>query len=134
MENKTLSRLIALYIRMGTEEGGLEYLHKGITPSSKTGDFSDVKVVTPYGEIAWNDLSRISDKEMRELMLGIENKIESALISIEKHNSEKGKEKTESFLKKELWEGGGATWDLPKNLWDTHPNNPSILENLKNKK
>ncbi|WP_417197737.1 hypothetical protein [Bizionia sp.] len=38
--------------------------HKGTVPQSKTGDYSDVKVVTPYGEIAWNELSRISDDEM----------------------------------------------------------------------
>jgi hypothetical protein len=29
----------------------LETLHAGITPSSAAGDFSDVKAVTPYGEI-----------------------------------------------------------------------------------
>lgn len=45
----------------------LENLHTGITPSSKTGDFTDVKVVTPYGEIPWNELSRISDSEMGPL-------------------------------------------------------------------
>ena len=31
----------------------LEDLHSGTSPSSKTGDLSDVKVVTPYGEIPW---------------------------------------------------------------------------------
>jgi hypothetical protein len=37
----------------------IEDLHAGIEPSSQAGDFSDVKVVTPYGEIPWNKLSRI---------------------------------------------------------------------------
>jgi hypothetical protein len=32
---------------------GLEDLHAGVAPSSATGDYSDVKVVTPYGEIPW---------------------------------------------------------------------------------
>jgi hypothetical protein len=45
----------------------LEELHSGTTPSSKAGDFSDVKVVTPYGEIPWQELSRISDMEMKRL-------------------------------------------------------------------
>ena len=45
----------------------LEDLHSGITPSSMSGDFTDVKVVTPYGEIPWADLSRISDKELGPL-------------------------------------------------------------------
>ena len=38
----------------------LEDLHAGTTPSSKAGDYSDVKVVTPYGEIPWQQLSRIN--------------------------------------------------------------------------
>lgn len=46
----------------------LEDLHCGISPSSKTGDYSDVKVISPYGEIEWNNLSRITDEEMKKLM------------------------------------------------------------------
>ena len=45
----------------------LEDLHAGIFPSSKTGDYADVKVISPYGEIAWNRVSRISDDEMKHL-------------------------------------------------------------------
>ena len=44
----------------------IEDVHAGIEPSSRTGDFSDVKVVTPYGEIPWDELSRIRNDEMRE--------------------------------------------------------------------
>lgn len=62
----------------------LEDYHSGITPSSKKGDYSDVKVVSPYGEIPWKDLSRISDKEMRKLMLDIEKKMYYGLIFITK--------------------------------------------------
>lgn len=53
----------------------LETLHAGIVPASRSGDFSDVKVVTPYGEIAWRDLSRISDDEMKALMIEVTNKV-----------------------------------------------------------
>jgi len=52
----------------------LENLHAGIFPSSRTGDYSDVTVVTPYGEIPWTELSRISDGEMKPLMIDIVNK------------------------------------------------------------
>ena len=31
----------------------------------ETGDYSDVKVVTPFGEIAWRDVSRLSDGDMK---------------------------------------------------------------------
>jgi hypothetical protein len=47
----------------------LEDLHAGQVPVSKTGDYSDVKVVTPDRQIAWNDVSRISNSEMKELMI-----------------------------------------------------------------
>lgn len=47
----------------------LEDLHAGIFPSSATGDYTDVNVVSPYGVIPWNDLSRISDPEMKKLMI-----------------------------------------------------------------
>jgi len=43
----------------------IEDVHAGIEPSSRTGDFSDVKVVTPCGEIPWDKLSRIRNDEMR---------------------------------------------------------------------
>ncbi len=53
----------------------LEDLHSGTVPSSKTGDFSDVKVVTPFGEIPWHELSRISDEEMKKLMKEVVDKL-----------------------------------------------------------
>jgi hypothetical protein len=52
----------------------LEDVHAGIFPSSLSGDYSDVKVVTPYGEIPWTQLGRISDAEMKVLMIDIVNK------------------------------------------------------------
>lgn len=46
----------------------IENIHAGKEPASATGDFSDVKVVTPYGEIPWNQVSRITNDEIREFM------------------------------------------------------------------
>lgn len=53
----------------------IEDLHAGVFPQSARGDWSDVKVVTPFGEIAWNDLSRISDDEMKEVMVEAVNRV-----------------------------------------------------------
>ncbi|MDF0543765.1 hypothetical protein PX699_15545 [Sphingobium sp. H39-3-25] len=53
----------------------LEDLHAGTVPDSASGDYSDVKVVTPFGEIPWTRLSRISDVEMKTLMIEITNKV-----------------------------------------------------------
>jgi hypothetical protein len=58
----------------------LEDLHAGIFPSSQAGDYSDAKVVTPYGEIPWNNMSRISDDEMKVLMKEVVNKVFTVLM------------------------------------------------------
>lgn len=51
----------------------LEDFHAGKVPDSKTGDYSDVVVHTPYGEIPWNELSLINDAEMKVLMTDVVN-------------------------------------------------------------
>lgn len=61
----------------------LEELHAGKAPDSLSGDFTDVKVVTPYGEIPWPQLSRISDAEMKALMIEIVNRVYTFLTHIE---------------------------------------------------
>jgi ligand-binding SRPBCC domain-containing protein len=57
----------------------LEDLHAGITPDSQTGDYTDVVVRSPYGEIPWPRLSRLSDEEMKALMIDVINKTYRAL-------------------------------------------------------
>ena len=57
----------------------LEDLHAGITPDSKPGDYADVVVRPPYGEIPWPKLSRLSDEEMKTLMIDVVNKTYRAL-------------------------------------------------------
>ena len=58
----------------------LEDLHAGTFPSSQTGDYTDVKVVSPYGEIAWNRLGRISDEEMKPLIEEIVDRLYTFLV------------------------------------------------------
>jgi hypothetical protein len=61
----------------------LEDLHAGASVVSKAGDFSDVKVVTPDQEIPWNDVSRITQQEMKKLMKQVVNKLYTVLMSLE---------------------------------------------------
>jgi hypothetical protein len=49
----------------------LEDFHGGKFPRTQTGDYSDVKVLTPDREIQWNELSRIGDEEMKALMIEV---------------------------------------------------------------
>ena len=74
--NADLALFLALNCVRNTE---IEDLHAGTFPSSKAGDFSDVKVVTPFGDIPWNELSRISDDEMCSLNKSVVNKLYTAL-------------------------------------------------------
>jgi hypothetical protein len=52
----------------------LEDLHAGIAPDSKFGDYSDVLVTTPVGEIPWPKLSRFDEEEMKTLMIDVVQK------------------------------------------------------------
>lgn len=84
----------------------LEDIHSGMTPSSQSGDYSDVKVVTPYGEIPWHKLSRLSDEEMKRLMKEIVNKIYTFLCRQEEP------EFLEAFLR--MGKMYAARWDEPR--------------------
>lgn len=60
--------------------GYLEELHAGVTPVTRSGDFSDVKVIDAEGrEIPWNEVSRISQDEMKTLMIGVVNRVHTFL-------------------------------------------------------
>src|SRR5215471_18741314 len=52
----------------------LEDLHAGISPSSASGDYSDVHVSSPYGSIPWAEASRFNDDEMKDLMVDVVNR------------------------------------------------------------
>jgi hypothetical protein len=52
----------------------LEDLHAGTCPDSAAGDFSDVRVSSPYGVIPWAKLSRLNDDEMKVLMIDVVNR------------------------------------------------------------
>jgi hypothetical protein len=81
IELEQMAKYIAVNgVRNNTE---LEDLHAGMVPCSKTGDYSDVYVVSPYGKIEWNKLSRFNDEEMRSLMLSIERAILRVLWTFE---------------------------------------------------
>jgi hypothetical protein len=108
-------------IRFITEKAirnSLEDLHTGIFPSTKTNDYSDVKVITPYGEIPWNNISRISDKELRTLMMEIEIKLHNTFTSlipklIMNNINNGGTEHLITLLEK-IYEDG-VSWDLKNN-------------------
>lgn len=74
--NKVLARLL---VDSCVRCSSIEDIHAGKTPRSEAGDFSDVKIVFSGGEIPWTALSRISEEEIRALMLEIESHVISLL-------------------------------------------------------
>lgn len=77
---QVLKRLAKYLAQQCFRDTMLEDLHAGITPNSQTGDYTDVLVRSPYGEIPWQRLSRLSDQEMKTLMIDVVNKTYRALI------------------------------------------------------
>src|SRR5262245_9065319 len=63
-----LAKFVALHCFRNTR---LEEFHAGRSPSTEAGDYSDVNVVTPFGEIPWHKLSRLNDEEMKALMIDV---------------------------------------------------------------
>lgn len=69
LEDPVLMQRLAKYIvQQCFRNTVLEEYHAGTTPDSATGDYSDVVVKSPFGDVPWPKLSRISDEEMKALM------------------------------------------------------------------
>lgn len=77
---EVLKRLAKYLAQQCFRNTKLEDLHAGISPNSQTGDYTDVVVRSPYGEIPWPRVSRLSDEEMKALMIDVVNKTYRALI------------------------------------------------------
>jgi hypothetical protein len=77
---KSRSEFAKLMAAACVRRGYLEKLHAGFTPVTRTGDYSDVKVIDAEGrEIPWNQVSRIDQDEMRTLITGVVNRIHTFL-------------------------------------------------------
>ena len=88
MSSKTEKILAARFAKtltaMCVRHTEIEDIHAGISPVTKAGDYSDVKVIDATGrEIPWNEVSRISDGEMKILMKKIVNRLYTFFIQEE---------------------------------------------------
>ncbi len=110
MREKTEKRIAAQIAKtltmMCVRNTFLEDLHTGVFPVSRTGDYSDVKVVDGEGrEIPWNELSRLNDLEMKTLMKQIVNRVYTYFIRAEDPRFQASVEK---------WSGSASRWDEPE--------------------
>lgn len=74
-EHGDLERLTLSLVETCVRTTQLEDLHAGRSPRSAVGDYNDVVVVTPDGEIPWLEVSRISDAEMKALMIEVVDRV-----------------------------------------------------------
>lgn len=74
-ERRDTERLALAIVETCVRNTGLETLHAGTFPRSAVGDYTDVTVATPYGEIPWTEVSRISDDEMKALMIEVVDRV-----------------------------------------------------------
>ena len=59
----------------------LEDIHAGKCPVTRTGDFSDVRIIDADGnDFSWNEASHISNDEMKILMKQVVNKLYESFI------------------------------------------------------
>jgi hypothetical protein len=105
-EKRVAARLARIMAMLCVRNTQLETLHAGLTPVTRTGDYSDVFVVDADGRrIPWNEISRIDEDEMRALMRGIVNR----LYTFHLHADEP---KLQATI--ERWMGVADKWDAPE--------------------
>lgn len=97
-EHRALQRFTLALVETCVRNTVLEDWHAGRTVVSPAGDFSDVKIVSPVGEIPYLDASRISDAEMKRLMKQVVDAVFTFL----------------SYPDQPIRLGGAAQWDKPK--------------------
>lgn len=108
---RTLARLFA---QEGVRNTLLEDFHAGRVPVSRTGDRSDVSVVTPEGNIPWQEVSRLSDPEMRALMLNVEERLVALLFALLHHEQEGRREELFAEARCRCFGSQGVSWDQPQ--------------------
>ncbi|MBF0628351.1 MAG: hypothetical protein HQL91_09020 [Magnetococcales bacterium] len=75
-EQRIAAQLAKMMAMLCVRNTRLEDLHAGLVPVSRTGDFSDVRVIDADGnEIPWPEVSHLDDDEMKALMKQIVNRL-----------------------------------------------------------
>jgi hypothetical protein len=87
MNQETAKPLAVAMAVLCVRNTSIEDIHAGIEPYLPSGDFSDVKVVTPAGEIPWPKVSRIRDNEMRIFMKPVVDRLYTILLRLDDASS-----------------------------------------------
>ena len=105
-EKRIAAKLAKIMAMLCVRNTQLETLHAGLTPITRTGDYSDVFVLDADGRrIPWTEVSRIDEGEMRALMRDIVNR----LYTFHLHADEP---KLQAQI--EQWMAVADKWDAPE--------------------
>ena len=105
-EKRIAAKLAKIMAMLCVRNTQLETLHAGLTPITRTGDYSDVFVLDADGRrIPWTEVSRFDEDEMRALMRDIVNR----LYTFHLHADEPTLQATI-----ERWMGVADKWDAPE--------------------
>ena len=105
-EKRIAAKLPKIMAMLCVRNTQLETLHAGLTPITRTGDYSDVVVLDADGRrIPWTEVSRFDEDEMRALMRDIVNR----LYTFHLHADEP---KLQATI--ERWMGVADKWDAPE--------------------
>ena len=105
-EKRIAAKLAKIMAMLCVRNTQLETLHAGLTPITRTGEYSDVVVLDADGRrIPWTEVSRFDEDEMRALMRDIVNR----LYTFHLHADEP---KLQATI--ERWMGVADKWDEPE--------------------
>ena len=100
------SLLIRTMVLTCVRNTAIEDIHGGLTPVTKTGDYSDVTVIDADGRrIPWPDVSHIDDEQMRDLMRQVVDRLHTFTV----------RSGEPDFLDRIApWMNVASRWDEPK--------------------
>ena len=105
-DEKTCAELAKTLTAMCVRNAEIEKIHSGKIPVTKTGNYSDVKVIDAEGsEFAWPDVSHISDDEMKVIMKGVVNRLYTFMMQGDDPRFDKNMDYHKRFTR---------TWDEPE--------------------
>ena len=105
-EKRIAAHLAKTMAMMCVRNTMLEDIHAGLTPVTRTGDYSDVMVIDADGrKIPWPEVSHFDDHAMRDLMRQVVNRLYSFQLLV-------GDPGLQNLLAR--WETVCRNWDEPE--------------------
>lgn len=105
-DKETCAELAKTLTAMCVRNTDIENIHAGKSPKSKTGDYTDVRIIDAEGNIfTWAEASHISDPEIKKLMKTAVNRLYTFFMQGDDERFNKNMQYHRQFTQK---------WDEPE--------------------